>query len=129
MSLVAISQHVFQTPHAANARAEFVEAAAQRAMVLNTNLLEASSLVASSKAERPRAGSDCASSPTASATAFSTRRLRCKTLPHGRGDAVGAPQSCLVVLVTDDRQGKGRRRPPVAVPGRFQEQGQSLRSC
>ena len=78
MSLVAISQHVAHTPQAANARAEFVDAAAQRAMVLSTNLLDASSLVASSKAERPRADSDCASSPTASATAFSTRRLNAK---------------------------------------------------
>jgi len=47
-------------------------------MVLKTNLLEASSLVASSNRERPRADSDWASSPTASATAFSTRRLRAK---------------------------------------------------
>ena len=58
---------------------EFVDAAARLAMVLRTNLLEASSLVASSSCYGQAAGgSDCASSPTASATAFSTRLLRAK---------------------------------------------------
>ena len=51
-----------------------------------------------------------------------------EALPHGRGDAVGAPQSGFVLFVADDRQRKGRRRLPVAVVGRLQEQGQGLRS-